>query len=279
MPRNAFDTKNMHLTAAEVEFYRVNGYVAGHRVLSAEEIDILKQRIDDIHNKKVAFPDHLLGETTKKSSAKGQLPSVKIVNLFRNDPIFSSVFNNRLISTLAHDLMEGPVRLWEDQMIYKPAFDQKTVVAWHQDYTYWNHVGPADMATCWIALDDATVANGCMHVIPGSHLWNINYPREEVDVNNPNWLLERADLPPGADLTPVACEVKAGYCHFHHCRVFHGSYGNTTDNPRRSYILHLMPGGTRRLGDSWNERHGNIEQVAIGEIVKGPSYPDLPSPL
>ena len=60
-----------------------------------------------------------------------------------------------------------------------------------------------------------------------------------------------------------------------HCRTFHGSYGNRTDNPRRSYIMHLMPGHTRRLGDNWNERMGDVETVGVGEIVRGPDYPEL----
>lgn len=269
----------MHFTPEQVEFYRINGYLAGPRVLSDEEIGILKARIDDILAGRLPFPEHLLGETTQKSRAKGQLPSVKVVNLFRHDTVFRSVLHNRLVSTLAHDLMEGPVRLWEDQMIYKPPFDENAAVGWHQDYTYWDQVGPPELGTCWIALDDATVANGCMFVVPGSHRWKFRYTREEVDTTNPKWLLERPDLPQGANREPVACEVKAGHCHFHHCLTIHGSFGNRTDNPRRSYILHLMPGSTRRLGNSWNERQGRVEEVAIGEIVTGPSYPALAPPL
>ena len=39
--------------------------------------------------------------------------------------------------------------------------------------------------------------------------------------------------------------------------------------------MHLMPGHTRRLGDNWNERMGNVETVGVGEIVQGPDYPEL----
>ena len=162
-------------------------------------------------------------------------------------------------------------------MIYKPAYDAETALAWHQDYTFWDHVGPADMGTCWIALDDATVDNGCMHVIPGSHRWPMRYDREDAVVDDPHWLLQQEGIPAGADLTPVPCEVKAGHCHFHHCRTFHGSYGNKTDNPRRSYIMHLMPGHTRRLGDNWNERMGNVETVGVGEVLPRAGLPRVGS--
>ena len=154
-------------------------------------------------------------------------------------------------------------------MIYKPPHDEETALAWHQDYTFWDHVGPADLGTCWIALDDATVDNGCMHVIPGSHLWPMRYDREDAVVDDPHWLLRQEGIPAGADLTPVPCEVPAGHCHFHHCKTFHGSYGNSTGNPRRSYIMHLMPGHTRRLGNNWNERMGNVETVKRGGGAAG----------
>lgn len=267
----------MHFSNSEIEFYRASGYLAGPRVFSDDQIAMLRERIDDILTGRISFPEHLVGETTLKSAAKGQLPSVKIVNLFRHDKVFAGVIGNEMVGTLAHDLMDGPVRLWEDQMIYKPPYDANAAVAWHRDYTYWDHVGPPELGTCWIALDDATVANGCMHVIPGSHKWHLDYSREEVDPTDNDWLLKQPGVP--ADLVPVAREVKAGYCHFHHCLLFHGSFGNQTDNTRRSYIMHLMPGNTRRIGDAWNPRQGPIDEIPLGGIVQGEHYPELTAPL
>ena len=264
----------MHLTQDQVRHYHQHGYVAGPRVLDDAQIDRLTSRFEEIIHGRVPFPDHLLGETVVKAKEKGQLPSVKVVNLFRHDEVFAEMIHHELIGSVAHDLFEGPVRIWEDQVIYKPAFDNDAVLGWHRDYTYWDHVGPADLGTCWIALDDATVENGCMYVIPGSHRWEYSYHREDVDGNDPYWPLRPERTPVDADMTEVPCEVKAGHCHFHHCKLLHGSYGNKTDNPRRSYIMHLMPGSTRRIGDNWNRRQAFVD-VPIGEIVRGPQYPEL----
>ena len=60
--------------------------------------------------------------------------------------------------------------------------------------------------------------------------------------------------------------------------TIHGSYGNKTDNIRRSYVMHLMPGTTRRIGDNWNPRLGDIDTVAMGAIVQGEQYPELAAP-
>lgn len=265
--------KTLHFSTDQIEFFRSNGYLAGPRVLSDEQLDRLRAQCDGILDGRIDYPDELRGVANAKVKGNPQLR--KITNLFRHDPVFAEVISNSAISSLAHDLMEGPVRVWEDQSIAKAPGDEFGVVAWHQDYTYWDHVGPSELATCWIALDDATVANACMHVIPGSHKWNLDYARDDVDNENANWVLERPDIPADATVEPVACEVEAGHCHFHHCRTLHGSQGNTTDRPRRSYILHLMPGTTRRIGYDWNPRMGSVEGVGIGEVVQGASYPEL----
>ena len=267
--------QQMKFSEDEIEQYRTLGYVKGPRVFSDGQLVALHERIDAILAGEVDFPPHLMGETVKKSGAKGQLPAVKIVNLFRHDPVFAAAIKNAAISALAHQLMTGPVRLWEDQMIYKPPFDERAVLAWHQDYTFWDQVGPPELGTCWIALDDATIDNGCMHVVPGSHRWALDYCREDVDTADPDWLFKQPGIPEGADPTPVPCEVEAGYCHFHHCKTFHGSFGNKTASTRRSYIMHLMPGDTRRLGGNWNERQGDVEIVAVGEVLRGDTYPEL----
>lgn len=266
----------MHFTEEQIEYYRTSGYVPGPRVLSNEQIAVLKERIAGLLDGSVPFPAHLKGETVEKSKAKGQLPSVKVVNLGRHDPIFADVWKNPAIGTLANDLMVAPVCVWEDQMIFKPPYDQNALLGWHQDYPYWDHVGPAEMGTCWLALDDATVENGCMHVIPGSHLWELPYKRDEVDVSDADWLLKHPGIPADADLTPVPCEVPAGHCHFHHCRTFHGSYGNRTDNPRRSYVIHLLPGNTRRIGNGWNDRMASVDDIPMGDVIKSLNYPELP---
>ena len=74
---------------------------------------------------------------------------------------------------------------------------------------------------------------------------------------------------------PAACEVPAGHCHFHHCRTFHGSYGNSTGNPRRSYIMHLMPGHTRRPWGQLDRADGERGDGGRGGGAAGEEYPEL----
>src|SRR5918997_478613 len=75
-----------------------------------------------------------------------------------------------LFAAPAAQLLGGPVRFWHDQLFCKPA-RHGGVVAWHQDYSYWTRTTPLAHLTCWVGLDDATRENGCVHYVPGSHLW------------------------------------------------------------------------------------------------------------
>ena len=44
-------------------------------------------------------------------------------------------------------------------------------MAWHQDYSYWTRTRPMAHLTCFIALDDTDLENGCLHHVPGTHRW------------------------------------------------------------------------------------------------------------
>ena len=269
----------MRFSSAEVDFYRINGYLPGPRVLDDDFLQRLRQRFNDILEGRTDYPSELRGVSPKDGPRRSNLNGVKMVNVFRHDPVFAEVLKLESIGALAQDLLEGPIRVWQDQAIMKVPHDETTGLAWHQDYVYNDQIGPPEWLTCWIALDDATVANGCMQIIPQSHRWSVVYSRDEVDPNDMDWLLRRPDIPSGSDLSPVPCEMKAGYCHFHHCRLFHGSYGNKTDNPRRSYIPILMPGNTVRTGSDWNPtRQASVSDIPIGGIVQGPDFPELVAP-
>ncbi len=271
----------MHFSPQQIIAYHRDGCVAGPKVLSDGQIAVLRQRFNDIISGRIEnFPEHLRSQVPKTGRLKGNLNGLKMVNVVRHDPVFAEILlSNRAIGSLAHDLLPGPVRVWQDQAIMKAPHDTATGLAWHQDYVYNDQIAPAEWLTCWIAIDDAYEANGCMKMIPGSHRWQVRYSRDDANASDMDWLLHHPDIPQDADLTPRTIEVRAGYCHFHHCKTFHGSYGNSTDNPRRSYIPILIPGNTVKATGDWNpDRQASIERFAIGELISGPDFPELPRP-
>lgn len=106
---------------------------------------------------------------------------------------------------------------------------------WHQDYGYWYNNGclTPDMGSCMIAVDQATQANGCLQIIPGSHhIGRIDHVKvgEQVgaDPTRVDVALKRLPL--------VYCEMEPGDAVFFHSNLLHRSDRNTSDQARWSLI-------------------------------------------
>lgn len=164
-----------------------------------------------------------------------------------NDEVKSAVTDSVLGEIAAYLLQAEEIRLWHDQVIYKPGAGENETnagnVGWHQDYGYWQCSSTTNMITAWIALQDTDLSNGGMMSINGSHNWGVVEDSNmffEQDLGN----LRSKFSAGGADWQEEPCILKAGQASFHHSLTFHGSGPNRTDKPRLSIVAHLMPGDT-----------------------------------
>ena len=109
--------------------------------------------------------------------------------------------------------------------------------AWHQDECF---IPTRDRSLCgvWIAIDDATLDNGCLWVIPGSHLAGTLYPLRTHDRT------EEFDPAPesyGFDCRgEIPVELRAGSVLFFNGYLLHRSRKNTSDRYRRALVNHYM---------------------------------------
>ena len=111
-------------------------------------------------------------------------------------------------------------------------------IPWHQDMAVtWEEADESNIVTCWVALADATVENGCMEVLPG--VWKRGYLEhhrsEGGTAVHPNAL-------PGVQPRPVPVR-KGGAVFMHRCTP-HRSTPNYTDGVRWSLDLRYQPTGT-----------------------------------
>ena len=110
-------------------------------------------------------------------------------------------------------------------------------VPWHQDAgVTWAEADGSDIVTCWLALVDATVENGCMEVMPG--VWARGYREHQAEGGT----TIRPDLLP--DTPPRAVPVRKGGLVFMHRNTPHRSTPNFTDAVRWSLDLRYQPVGT-----------------------------------
>ena len=132
----------------------------------------------------------------------------------------------------------GPnVKAMQSMLFIKAA--GKPGQAWHQDEDY---IPTRDRSLCgaWIALDDATVDNGCLWVIPGSHKPGVLWPMEVQ--NDPRFdCADESQGFPYSDADAVPVEVPAGSVVFFNGYTLHRSLPNRkTEGFRRSLVNHYM---------------------------------------
>lgn len=131
-------------------------------------------------------------------------------------------------------------------------------IEWHQDFAFYPHTND-DLLAVGVALDDCTLENGCMLMIPGSHrgpIWSHHQDGLFVGAVD----VEKAGIDAAA---AVPVPVRAGGITLHHCRTLHASAPNTSQNPRRVMFLEF------NASDAWPLLGVPDLQAFNARIVRG----------
>lgn len=259
-------------TPAQVQEFHERGFILGPQVYTDTEADVLRERmLQVLEGRSKGKPElsrNLLAEETKKVV-------YQIVNIWEADDLFHEHIYNEAICALSAQLMgESVVRVWHDQVQYKPP-KVGGPTDWHQDHPYWPIIQPPDLISAWTALDDATVENGCMRMVPGSHKWGAH--KNGTIGTDAATFLPQPDmslLPEGAPIDIIPCEVKKGQVMFHHCLTWHGSPNNLSERGRPAIAVHYMPGYTRYEPNGLHVM-GQRVTVQAGEVLEGDHFPKV----
>ena len=263
------ELKRFRLNDDQVAFYRENGYLAGVRLLSDEQIDALRDEVMALVD-----PNHpgnsLLYEFNSNESADPDKILFHALGAWRISEGLHDVLWHPAFTVAASQLLDGAVRFWHDQIFYKPAH-HGGVVLWHQDYSYWTRTQPIAHLSCWIGLDDSTRENGCVNYVPGSHKWNL-LPRIEF-ANDMDAILGALTPEQRKQFKPVPIELKRGECSFHHPLMVHGSYENRTDMSRRAVVLNVFRDGVVSASDAAPLK--GVPPIPVGVKMDGQFFPLL----
>ncbi|MGW0118728.1 phytanoyl-CoA dioxygenase family protein [Streptomyces sp. NPDC003327] len=214
--------------AGEREVFARDGVVRWDDVLTPRQVTDLRGSVER------AFfdgdrPAEGVRDLSERRGRPLDLALLQKVNLWQSDPACEAQVRRPDLYRRVEALLGGPVRLFRDHSFYKQSGkgDRSRLVL-HQDNRYW-HLTPPEAVTVWMALDDATPENGCVHYVLGSHRWGrVEHVRPEEGA-----VLVEAR----SEQEPVAYPVPAGSALVHHANVLHGSGPNLTDGPRRAYAL------------------------------------------
>ncbi|HYO62413.1 MAG TPA: phytanoyl-CoA dioxygenase family protein [Pyrinomonadaceae bacterium] len=268
-PASAREWAACRLTDDQLRFFRERGYLAGVPLLTDEQVERLRGELEELmtpsHAGRALFYEYHSNESQDPATIL-----FHALGAWRVAPGFHDLLWHPRFTTAARQLLGGPVRLWHDQLFCKPA-GCGGAVAWHQDYSYWTRTRPLAHLTCWVALDDSTVENGCVHYVPGSHLWP-DLPKTGLagDMDSVRSVLTQEQR---AQFRPVAVELRRGECSFHHPRTIHGSYPNRTDGPRRAAVINVILDGVR--SDSDEPLLEGVPVVPRGRPLGGRFFPLL----
>ena len=266
------DPAAFRLRDDQIRAYENNGFLAPVPMLTDEQVDVLRDELSELMSP--IHPGHqYFHEFHSNESSDPSTVLFHALGAWRISPAFHDLLWSAAFLVPAGQLIGGAARFWHDQLFCKPP-RTGAVVAWHQDYSYWTRTVPMAHLTCWIALDDATAANGCLQYVPGSHRWNL------LPITG---LAGTMDAIRGvltedqrAQFTPVAAEVPKGHASFHHPLTVHGSSANVSDRPRRGVVINIVRDGVRSASN--DPLLQGIPPVAAGEPLGGRFFPLLFDP-
>lgn len=223
------------------ETFRRDGVIELGKILEADEVEDLRTRMERLM---FQAPGEVSPKVRDLSEARGKpltYSVMQLVDLWSLDEAFDRLARRDDLLDLMQALLGPDLQLFRDQSFYKPAGHGGEIFL-HQDNRYW-HLDPPHVVTLWIALDDATVENGCVHFLKGTHTSGRVHHHRAMEGES---ILLEADADKASS---VPIEVPAGHATVHHCHLVHWSPPNRTDRPRRGHTIQYMAAGLRKDGE------------------------------
>jgi ectoine hydroxylase-related dioxygenase (phytanoyl-CoA dioxygenase family) len=228
------------LTAGQKAAFDRDGYVVLPSLVDAGSLAAVTADLDALEAGVEAYLARQEGE--RVSIAERGAITFTVHPVLRSEAARAFVRLPALVD-LARDLLGPDVNLYWDQAVYKKP-EKPRRFPWHQDTGY-TFVEPQHYLTAWVALTDATVANGCPWVLPGVHRAGTLLHRW---VDPIGWQCVPAD---GAVDGAVAAEVPAGGAVVFSSLTPHFTGPNTTDGVRKAYIVQYGPAGMAVVEGDW----------------------------
>lgn len=270
-PSSDSEWDEYRLSKEQIQFYNENGFLSGIRMLDEEQLQLIRNELMELTDPSYS-KNKLFYEYNSNESTDPQTILFHALGAWRIKPTLHDVLWNPAFVMAASQLLEDkPVRFWHDQIFYKPP-KKGGVVAWHQDYSYWTRTIPIAHITCWCALDDATIHNGCLNYIPGSHKWGL-LPKPVIAGELEGIKDFLTDEQKEIFEHPFPAPVKAGEAIFHHPLTLHGSGENKSDQPRRAFVINAFADGV--ISDSDEPLLEGVPVIPKGNKMEGNFFPLL----
>lgn len=227
------------LTDAEVALYRQLGHLTVDGVFSAAQAEAV---IADIERWGAGFLAGLPEEQRGwylDAGVGARAVLRKLDNPHHHRESVRGLARSPALVALVESLIGPGVSVYFSQVFFKPPEGGGPKPA-HQDNFYFGPNDPEGVVTAWVALDDATLENGCLYFGEGTNRGpvypHVAPPDEPFNLQLPQSILDRQPMQPAP--------VKRGSVSFHHGNTFHHSGPNHSTRWRRACALHYVNAGT-----------------------------------
>lgn len=216
------------LSAEDLERFRRDGFVSQLALLTPEEAADCRAKLE-------AFEADFGDRAAEILRQKSHVVLTWVDGLVRHPRILDTV-----------EAVLGPdILCWSSSFFIKNARDPR-FVSWHQDSIYWGLDTDAGTVSMWIALTPATVANGCMRILPGSHHKRL----EHRQTDDPNNFLTHGQTLDVDESRAVDIVLAPGECCLFDVLVAHGSNPNPSDERRIGLAVRYIRPSLRQVRDT-----------------------------
>ena len=217
------------LTQEQIDSYHANGYVGVDGVLSAREVSELRRVTDEFVERSREVTEHTEVFDLEPGHSRDHPKLRRLKRPIVRHEVYRDMLHHRDILAMVSQLIGHGLRCNGDKLNLKlPEFGSP--VEWHQDWAFYPHTND-DLLAVGICIDDMTVENGALLVVPGSHRGPVY--DHHIDSGFCGAITDPAFSGEGA----VPVELAAGGISIHHVRTVHGSTPNRSARPRRLLLF------------------------------------------
>ena len=214
------------ITNEQINYYKDKGYLVVENAIPQDKLKELQKVTDEYvaNSKDTVANDEVYDLADDHSPTNPNLRRLKNPHLLHD--VYKNITEDACILDIVEKLVGKNIRRDHTKLNFKSARGGESI-EWHQDWAFYPHTND-NLLAFGLMLEDVTIENGPLQVIPGSHKGPVLSHHNNgvfcgaVDPDDPNFNREKITTLTG----------RAGCMTIHHARTLHGSAPNKSDRPR-----------------------------------------------
>jgi phytanoyl-CoA hydroxylase len=250
----------MSLTEQQKSQWKGQGYLSIEGLLSAGEVESLRRSVSNLEARAAGLTESNDRFILKAFNGADTKVVQQVAEPHELGGEWMALARDPRILDVVEGLLGANLQLYYSMFMMKPPAVGFTA-PWHQDLAFFAH-NRADVLACQVYVDDSTIENGCIRVVPGSHKQGLlNHYDEDGCFTG----IVQGDTST-FDAKEVALPIRAGGMVIWHALTLHRSHPNRSQRPRRAIVFEYKNPEARLMGGAFNSR---LEVRTVGLMVRG----------